>query len=154
MSTMKKTILFLIMLLFSGLNVLMAQFVKVNPIPTYNYPLTQQYAGFQENGTGEDPREKRDMDVEVTTSSDNITDIFATVWIVKKNGTEVLGPYTVFCNDILSVELPKGKWGVIINCNWAVNVSVWIEKVHPRTFNEFLDENKNFGFLPTDFLTI
>ena len=152
---MKKVLFFFIIFFFGGLNVLMAQFVKVNPIPYYHYPLTQQYAGFQERGTGDETREKRDMDVEVTTSSDaSRTDIFATVWIVKKHGSQVLGPYTVYCNEILSVELPRGRWGVVVHCTWDVEVSVWIEKSQPRTFNEFLDSNNNVGFPFNDFLTI
>jgi hypothetical protein len=152
---MKKVFFFSIILFFSGLNVLLAQIVKVNPIPSYNYQLTNQYAGFQELGGGNDTREKRDMDVEVTTSSDGGgTHIFATVWIVKKNGTQVLGPYNVYCNERLSVELPRGKWGCVIHCDWDVNVSVWIEKSHPRTFNEFLDTKNYFGFPLNDLLTI
>jgi hypothetical protein len=149
---MKKIILFSVILFFTGLNVIMAQLAKVNPIPFYNYPLTEQYAAFQEQGTGGETREKRDMDVEVKTSSDAVTEIFATVWIVKKNGSEVLGPYTVFCNEILSVELPKGKWGVIVNCRWNVDVSVWIEKADQRTFNEFLDNSDYSGFPVNDLL--
>jgi hypothetical protein len=152
---MRKLLFFSIIMLFSLPTVLMAQFVKVNPIPYFNYPMTQQYAGFQENGAGGETREKRDMDVEVTTSSDATrTDIFATVWIVKKNGSDVLGPYTVNCNEILSVELPRGKWGVVVHCTWEVEVSVWIEKAQPRTFNEFLDANNNLGIPLNNLLTI
>jgi hypothetical protein len=151
---MKKFTFVLVILFFTGMNISLAQLAKVNPIPFYNYPLTEQYAAFQEQGSGE-TREKREMDVEVTTSSsDAMADLFARVWIVKKNGTQVLGPFTVFCDEILSVELPKGKWGVIVNCGWDVNVSVWIDKVEPRTFNEFLDDNNNSGFPLNDFMTI
>jgi hypothetical protein len=152
---MKKISLFSVILFFTGLNISLAQLAKVNPIPYYNYPLTEQYAGFQEPGPDGETREKRDMEVEVTTMSDGEgRDIFATVWIVKKTGNKVLGPYTVFCDEILSVELPRGKWGVIVNCTWDVNVSVWISKVEPRTFNEFLDDNNNSGFPLNDFMTI
>jgi hypothetical protein len=94
------------------------------------------------------------MDVEVTTSSDAMKEIFATVLMVKKNGSQVLGPFTVLCNEILSVALPKGKWRVIVNCSWDVNVSVWIDKDEPTTFNEFLDNNDNSRFPLNDFLTI
>jgi hypothetical protein len=138
---MKKLILISVILFFAGLSASMAQLVKVNPIPFYNYPLTQQYAAFQENGPDGETREKREMDVEITASSDAPADIFATVLLVKKNGTEVLGPFTVYCNGIFSVGLPKGKWGAVVTCSWDVNVSVWIEKVHMQTFNEFIEDN-------------
>jgi len=149
---MKKIILFSVILFFTGLNVLMAQLAKVNPIPSYNYPLTEQYAAFQESGSGSETREKRDMDVEVTTMSDAITGIFATVLIVEKNGSGVLGPFTVLCNKILSVELPKGQWGVVINCSWDVNVSVWIDNVQPSTMNDILEYNRNPVFPINDLL--
>jgi hypothetical protein len=131
---MKKIILISIILFFAGLNGLMAQFANVNPIPTYNYQMTTGSAGFQEQGPYNQTREKRDMNIEVTTSSDAMmTEIFATVFIVKKNGTQILGPYTVYCDEILSVELPGGQWGVAVNCSWNVLVSVWIDKAQPRT---------------------
>jgi hypothetical protein len=137
---MKKIMLLSVILFFTVSNGVIAQFANVNPIPSYNYQMTTQSAGFQESGSGE-TREKRDMQVEITTSSDAMTDIFATVWIVKKNGTEVLGPFTVLCNEVLSVNLPKGKWGVVINCSWQVIVSVWIEKVHQTSLNDILENN-------------
>jgi hypothetical protein len=122
---MKKIILFSVILFLTGLNVSLAQMVKVNPIPFYDYYMTEQYSAFQEKGTDE-TREKRDMNVAVIPSSDGITDIFATVTLVKKNGTQVLGPYTVYANETLTVELPKGKWGVIVNSGFDLFVSVWI----------------------------
>jgi hypothetical protein len=131
---MKKVILFSIILFFAGLNVSKAQLAKVNPIPFYNYYMTEQYAAFQEQGTGE-TREKRDMNVTVVPSSDGITDIFATVTLVKKNGTQVLGPYTVYANETLTVELPKGKWGVIVNSSNELFVSVWIGNNPPPAGN-------------------
>jgi hypothetical protein len=127
---MKKIAVFSIILFFAGLNVSLAQLAKVNPIPFYNYPLTEQVAAFQEKGNGE-TREKRDMDVVVTSSSDETTDIFATITLVKKNGSQTLGPFTVYCDDPFSIELPKGKWGVIVNCSWDVYVSVWIGDSQP-----------------------
>ena len=149
---MKKIILLSVVLIFTGLNGLMAQFSKLNPIPCYNYQMTGAYAGFQEPGQNNQTREKRDMNVEVTTSSDAMTEIFATVWIVEQNGSRVLGPYTIDCNEILSVELPSGTWRAVINCSWAVNVSVWINKVHPGTLNDILENNGNPVFPIIDLL--
>ena len=136
---MKKISLFFVILIFPGISSLMAQFNHINPIPSYNYMMTDEFASFQELGPVNQTREKRDMDVEVTTSSRDETKIFATVWVVKKNGSQVLGPFTVYHDELLSVEIDGGKWGVIIQCAWDVNVSVWIDKVQPRTLNDILE---------------
>jgi hypothetical protein len=143
---MKKIFLFCVVLLFAGLNSVTAQFANVNPIPFYNYQITNTYAGFQEPGPDSQTDEKRDMNVEVTTSSrDGIDEsrVFATVWIVKKNGSKTLGPYTVYPNELLSVEISSGKWGVIIQCAWDVNVSVWTSAVQSQTLNGIPENNIN-----------
>jgi hypothetical protein len=125
---MKKIILISVLLFFTGLNGLMAQFANVNPIPSFNYQMTEEYAGFQELGPDGQTEEKRDMNVEVTASSrdDNYgARVFATVWIVKKNSSKFLGPFTVYSDERLTVEINNEKWGVVIHCEWDINVSVW-----------------------------
>lgn len=123
---MKKVVLFLVVMLFTGLGA-QAQMAKVNPIPTFDYQMAPGVAAFMENGNAGETREKRDMNVEVSSSSDGITDIFVTVLLVKKNSTETLGPFTVYCNETLTVDLPKGKWGAFVTSSYSVNISVWIE---------------------------
>jgi multimeric flavodoxin WrbA len=106
----------------------MAQLAKINTIPTYNYYMTEQTAAFVEQGTGES-REKRDMNVVITSAGDAVgEDIFATIFVVKKDGSQVFGPFTVYNNEPFSYSLPKGKWGVTVNSNWDVTLSVWIGK--------------------------
>ena len=123
---MKKVVLFLVVLFFAGFGA-KVQMANVNPIPTFNYQMTPGSAAFMESGTG-DTKVKRDMNVEVTTSSDGITDIYVTVLLVKKNSSQTLGPFTVYCDETLTVELPNsGKWGAVVTSSWSVNVSVWIE---------------------------
>jgi hypothetical protein len=125
---MKKIILISAVLFFTILNGSKAQFANVNPIPSYNYQMTTQTAGFQEMNPNRSTTEKRDMDIEVTTSSDAMQTIFATVLIVQKNGTQVLGPYTVLVNTTLSVQLPNNaQWGAVVNCSWNVTLNVWIQ---------------------------
>jgi hypothetical protein len=134
--SMKKLILLSAVLFFGGLNIMMAQFTGINPIPSYNFQMTTEYAGFEELGPVNQTREKRDMTVEVTTSSRDETRISATVWMVKKNSTKVLGPYTIYVNELLSVEIDNGKWGVIIQCGSDINVSVWTETVRFGASND------------------
>lgn len=123
---MKKAILITAFVLLAGLNSLVAQ--QINPIPSYNYPLTTLNTAFQEIFTHYNPgREKRDMDVTISASSTHPGYIFATVWVVKNNGIIIKGPYTLTPNHHLSVPIDHGRWGVVINCSWNVNASVWID---------------------------
>ncbi|MDP1622572.1 MAG: hypothetical protein Q8M08_09580 [Bacteroidales bacterium] len=126
---MKKIILITsLFVLFAGLNGLFAQQIQINPIPRFNYQLTALNTGFQEaikyTGTN---REKRDMDVVISSSSVSVIPVFATVWVVKNN-VIFNGPYTIFMNEPLIVPIDNsGRWGVIIRCDWSVLASVWID---------------------------
>ena len=119
---MKKIILLSVLLYFTSLAAAHAQ--VINPIPSYNYQMTASQALFGEirvsNG-----KEKRDMDVEISTASHGSTPIFAKVWVVKKNGNIVKGPFIIYPGEPLSVPIDNGKWGVVVNCDWAVLVDVW-----------------------------
>jgi hypothetical protein len=124
---MKKIILISIILFFAGLNMTMAQMAKINAIPAYNYYMTEQNAAFVEQGT--ETREKRDVNVVISTGGDAVgEEVFATIFIVKKDGSQAFGPFTVFCGEPFSLDLPKGKWGVTVNSNWDLTLSVWISK--------------------------
>jgi hypothetical protein len=131
LNIMKKIILISIILFFAGLNITMAQAQQVaviKSLPAYNYYMTEQSAAFLEQGSGE-TREKRDMNVVISTSGDAVgEDVFATVYIVKKDGSQAFGPFTVYTNEPFSFDLPKGKWGVTINSNWDLTLSAWISK--------------------------
>jgi hypothetical protein len=125
---MKKIILLSVILFFAGLNLTMAQasLANVKPIPTFNYYMTEQNTAFVEPGSGE-TREKRDVNVVISTGGDVVgEEIFATVYVIKKDGSQAFGPFTVYTNEPFSLDIPKGKWGVTVNSNWDLNVSVWI----------------------------
>ena len=125
---MKKAILIASFIIFTGITGLFAQHVQINPIPCVNYQLTAENTAFQEIITHVNPsREKRDMDVTISSSSTHPSLVFAKVWVVKENGSVVKGPYYIHLNQVLSVPIDHSQWGVIINCGWSVNASVWIQ---------------------------
>ena len=125
---MKKIIFFTILLYFASHFSLTAQNYNINPIPSYNYQITDNQALFGEINTQlNNSKEKRDMDVVISTANHSSTPIFAKVWVVKKSGHVVKGPYIVNLEDQLTVPIDHGKWGVIIKCDWVVSASVWIE---------------------------
>jgi hypothetical protein len=127
-SPMKKVILLTAIMLFSGLNGLLAQHPQINPIPCFGYQLTALNTGFQESKMhGTPTREKRDMEVVISTSSTNPIPEFARVWVVKDNGAVVLGPFTIFVDEPLTVPIDNGQWGVIIRSDFDLITSVWID---------------------------
>ena len=125
---MKEITLIAVFILFAGLNSLLAQLPQINPIPSFNYQLTALSTGFQEaNIHGTPGREKREMEVVISSSSTWPGQVFAKVWVVKDNGSIVKGPYTIHLDDPLEVSISDGQWGVIIRCDWDVSASVWID---------------------------
>lgn len=125
---MKKVILIAAIILVTGLNSLVAQRLQLNPIPSFNVPLTSLNTGFQEKKTHGLPlREKREMDITITTSSTSPILIFATVYVVKDYGSVVLGPFTIHLDEPLSVPIDGGQWGVVIHSDWDLTASVWTE---------------------------
>jgi hypothetical protein len=125
---MKTITLIAAFILFAGLNSLMAQHPQIYPIPSYDCQLTALNTGFQEGLThGAPNREKREMDITISSSSTSPFMVYAKVWVVKVNGHARKGPYTVFLNQPLSVPIDHDQWGVVIKCNWNVSASVWID---------------------------
>ena len=125
---MKKLMLLVAIIFFTGLNGLIAQHVQINPIPSFNFPLNSGNTLFKENiSTPSCTKEKRDMDVVVSSASHGSMAVFATVWIVKGFGSVVLGPFKVDDNEKLTVGIDNESWGVIINTDFDVIASVWTE---------------------------
>lgn len=125
---MKTAILLVAFVLFSGMNGLFAQHYQLNPIPSYNLMITATNTGFQEKRTHILPsREKRDMEVVISSSSTSPIPVFAKVWVVKDNGAITLGPFTAFDNEVISVPIDNGIWSVVIRCDWDVLASVWTD---------------------------
>ncbi|MEI7663313.1 MAG: hypothetical protein WCK34_13985 [Bacteroidota bacterium] len=120
---MKKIILLFAIFYFTSFGALRAQII--NPIPSYNYQTTTVQSLFGEIRVSNNGKEKRDMDVEISTASHGSTPIFAKVWVVKKNGNIVKGPFIIHVGEPLSVPIDNGKWGVIVNCDWNVFIDVW-----------------------------
>lgn len=128
---MKKTVLFVAMVLIAGAIQGFAQKGATPgsyPIPSFNVQLPVGNSLFQEPKANVLPtREKRDMDVVISTSSATFVQVWATVYVVKKNENIILGPYTVFPDELLSVPIDNGHWSVLITSQFVIGASVWID---------------------------
>ena len=127
---MKNLLLFTIILIFAGVKVGHAQTPVINPIPSYNYLMNVPTAYFYEvtNLGASINKEKRDMDVVVTTRSTSGIPFFAKVWVFRISPNKVLGPFYVLPNTLLTVPIDKHKWGVQVDAQSPVDVSVWTSK--------------------------
>lgn len=124
---MKKLTLLAIIIFFIGLTSAFAQTPVVNPIPSFNFPMNEPLAVFHEGKIKSANREKREMDVMVTTRSTNMGSIYATVYVFKIKPNKILGPFIVFSGDELEVPIDNSKWGVTVECSDPIDVSVWTD---------------------------
>ena len=125
-----KKIAILSVLLILGFITMRAQSVKPFPIPSYNVPVDDNYARFQENVQPNYPDaslEKRDVHVIIISRNPETPSCQATVWIYSLDGLDVLGPYTVMCGGTLVVPVDGRQWGVLVESASEIEVDVWIE---------------------------
>jgi hypothetical protein len=125
--TMKKNLILIILLVtYLGMFNACCQHLPIYPIPSFNIEVNP-YATFRENQpvkTHKSPMEKREVNVEVKTVSGG-QNCQATVWIYSLDQTTVLGPYSVSCEEILSVAVDYREWGVLVDSEEEIVVSVW-----------------------------
>ena len=124
---MKKTFFITIMMIAFGIIHGYGQGTPLYPIPSYNITVNG-FANFQENTLSQthvQPAEKRMLYVEVKTPSTS-SDCQATAWVYSLDNTTVLGPFTVDCSEPLQVGIDDRAWGVLIDTDEELIVSVWI----------------------------
>lgn len=118
---MKKLLLLNLVVILTGFTSLMAQ----NPIPSYDFPV-YRIANFQENAKMTLGRRK--MNVQVQCVSFAMENCFATVYIYRLDGRIKYGPYTVYGGETLSVDIDDNEWGVLVESDDHVKVSIWIDE--------------------------
>lgn len=127
---MKKIIgLFCFLFFFAGLSSSFAQAnnYNVQPIPSFNYVMSEPVANFFEIKSHSSNREKRDMEVVVNTRSTSSFPFFATVYVFKIAPNKVLGPFYVYAGQQLTVPIDNSRWGVRVLCDMPADVSVWTD---------------------------
>jgi hypothetical protein len=124
---MKKLILFIF---YSGIALsIYAQY----PIPSYNVPVCPR-ATFTEKGIvlqskKNAPAGKKVIIIHIVRqTSDSIRNTI-TVYVYSLDGTTILGPFYVTSDTTLTVQIDERDWGVLVNDQYEVEVSVWIEEL-------------------------
>jgi hypothetical protein len=124
---MRKSIFIAILLVVCGIIHGYGQGIAVYPTPSYNI-LVDGYANFRQSTLSQplfQPAEKRVLDVEVKTPS-TTSECQATVWVYSLDNLTVLGPFTVNCSEPLQVVIDEKEWGVLIDTDEELIVSVSI----------------------------
>ncbi len=104
-----------------------------NPIPSYNVLVNgvedfqEELQGTQEAGSS---KGKRLLKTTVKRSSGK-SSCEASALVYSLDKRDVLGPYTVNCEETLSVEIDERTWGVLVQSDDHVYVDVWIEEENP-----------------------
>ena len=99
----------------------------VKPIPSYHAPMFG-LANFQEKHTGlkSEPKEKRDMNVVSTVSGGGPK--VAIVFIYSLDFKNILGPFYLYNEDKITVEIDGREWGVFVQSSDHMEISVWTDK--------------------------
>jgi hypothetical protein len=104
--------------------------IPTYPIPSYDITVTALgYAAFEEGYTDFRPDQtegKRILNIQTKPLTTELQDCSATVWIFTLDRQTVLGPYTVSCDDILSMDIDSNLWGCLVEAGNGVTVDVWI----------------------------
>ena len=122
-----KTICFVLCLIVCiSINPLSGQDIKFYPIPSFNV-IVDPSANFQEISIT-NTKARREEHVHIAHANNpDTTSCYAEVTIYSLDHQDVLGPYTVNCEETLSVEIDDREWGVIVTSIIKVKVSVWID---------------------------
>jgi hypothetical protein len=145
---MKKIILISVMLMFVSMNYLVAS----KPIPAYNVKIAS-IANFMERGGGSSgftfTDGKRQMNVESSTTHTGPLSGYTYVYIYKLDYSVILGPYRLYPDDVLSVDIDEDKWGAIVQTNQDLSISIWIsyDSNVQNINNENLDQVNRVPFM-------
>jgi hypothetical protein len=143
---MKKLTLLIALIFIIGT----ARTYAVNPIPSFNTKITYR-ANFQELKGGNNNKEKRQMNVETTSSATpEMSQGTAIVYVYKLVGNEYLGPFYLDPGEVLTVDIDNSKWGVVMELEkpgTELYANVWID-ASPKLLGEVQPDFLFPGLLP------
>jgi hypothetical protein len=120
----------LLIIYYSGIALSMnAQY----PIPSYNVPLCPR-ATFTEKGIVPQskknaPAGKKILIIHIGHMTPDTIRNMITVYVYSLDGTTILGPFYVTSDTTLTIPIDEREWGVLVNDQCEVEVSVWIDEL-------------------------
>ncbi len=125
---MKKIVILSAILLFASIQLLSAQERKESnflPIPSFGVEVAGT-AAFQEFSSPSMNRERRELNIQTSTTSHGLTNGEIEVWIVKVDGQTIIGHYFMNIGDNLKVGIGSEKCAVAMKSTSAALVNVFI----------------------------
>jgi hypothetical protein len=120
------------------------------PIPSYNVPVNPTAAFIDQTITPaltkDAPMEKRRVGVQASHTSPDSTSNRVTVYVFRVDKSIILGPYYLNGDYPLYVDIDGQEWGVLVQAEHKVDVSVWIE-----SYASILKPSRDIG-LPSLYL--
>jgi hypothetical protein len=119
----------LLLILMCCLGIVLNNYAQY-PIPSYNIPV-QLKAIFLEkritNPEKDSQKSKRRIVIQSTHLKSNLQPCTATVWVFSEDGRTTFGPFELPENSTLYVDIDEREWGVLVECDCEMIISVWIE---------------------------
>jgi len=107
-----------------------SQNIPSYPIPSFGISV-DGFVNFKnrsiQNDNCDNLREKRVAKVHLRSAFEENPECQATVWVYTLDYTTILGPFTVLCDETLTVEIDEREWGVLVESEFEVIVDVWFE---------------------------
>ncbi|MEI6143880.1 MAG: hypothetical protein WCP85_31670 [Mariniphaga sp.] len=113
--------------IFNSTHYAYTQTSKPYPIPSYNVNING-IANFQETNSSSYPDGKRQLQAE-SSCFKSLSSCVINMYVYSLDGLDCLGPYFLSCEQTLSVEIDDRAWGVVVQSECDVQVSVWIDGV-------------------------
>ncbi len=126
----KYVILTLVGIFCLMINGLFGQHLTPFPIPSYNVN-TNGNAIFEEQlpTTVTNTEAKRRMNVIVICHRLTLFPCYIQVMLYSLDGLDILGPYNPACGELLTVDIDEREWGVWVQTDCDVEVSVWASDI-------------------------
>jgi len=138
---MKKILLLTAVFFFAQIAYVLAYM----PIPAYKVPVGH-HQNFVEKPGGKkgdhDPKAKRDMHVQSSVTSGKPT--LAIIWVYSLDGQDILGPFYLLSGQSIDVPIDARDWGVYVQSDDHVIISVWVSYGDGSTYNQLPNENQSF----------
>ena len=97
-----------------------------NPIPSYNVPV-YHYANFQEQLKGSSTCYNNRGKSGIVIRANGAMSSIAIVYVYSLDMQDVLGPFTIYGGETLTVPIDSREWGVLVESDDHISVDVWIE---------------------------
>lgn len=125
---MKKIVNTFLVMILAGSIPLFAANINVQPIPSFNVPVNGQQAFVMPLNTLNPPsfKGKRSVAVKSTVAGVSAPTGPIQITAVCVQTKEIRGPYYQYPGDITFIPIDDNDWGVNVNCQFFINVSIWI----------------------------